>query len=67
MVTVIHVIRVLLILALAFMTLSFVIGIGRPETGVVEKVVLGGLIAGCIFLAVKVTTLASNLQHRLHH
>jgi hypothetical protein len=67
MITLIKASRVLLILVLAVMTLSFVIGIGRPETGVFEKVVLAALIAGCVFLAAKVTTLASSLQCRLRH
>jgi hypothetical protein len=67
MITLIRVTRVLVILVLASMTLSFVIGISRPETGAVEKVVMLGLIAACIFLAAKVTTLAASLQQRLRH
>jgi hypothetical protein len=57
--------RVLLILVLALFTLSFVMGIGSPETGAIEKVVLVTLIAGCIFLATQVSRLASRLQERL--
>jgi hypothetical protein len=57
--------RVLLILLLAVFTISFVIGVGTPETGAVKKVVLLALIAGCVFLAAQVSTLAIRTQERL--
>ena len=65
MITVIRLARVLLILVLAFFTISFVIAIGTPETGPVEKAVLLALIAGCVFLAARVTTVATHTQERL--
>jgi hypothetical protein len=61
----VRVARVLLILVLALFTLSFVMGVGTPETGAIEKVVLVALIAGCIFLAAQVSTLATRVQERL--
>ena len=57
--------RVLLLLLLVFFTVSLVIGLGTPETGVIEKVVLLALIGGCVFLAAKVSTLATRAQARL--
>ena len=57
--------RVLLILLLATFTISLLIGVGSPETGAVEKVVLLALIAGCVFLAAKVSTFAAKTQARL--
>jgi hypothetical protein len=64
-ITLVRLARVLLILFLAFFTVSFVIGLGTPETGTIEKVVLLALIAGCVFLAAKVSTLATKAQTRL--
>jgi hypothetical protein len=57
--------RVLCILLLAFFTVSLVIGLATSETGVIEKVVLLALIAGCVFLAAKVSTLATRAQARI--
>ncbi len=65
MVNLVRVARVLLLLVLTLFTLSLVMGIGSPETGAVEKVVLVALIAGCILLAAQVSRLASRLQERL--
>jgi hypothetical protein len=42
-----------------------VIGLGTSGTGVVEKMVLLALIAECVFLAAKVSTLAARTQARL--
>ena len=67
MITLIRVARVLAILAIAVMTISLIMGIGSPDTGVVEKVVLLGMIAVCVWLAAMVTTVASKLQHRVRH
>jgi hypothetical protein len=63
--TLVRLARVLLVLFIAFFTLSFIIGIGSRETGAVEKVVLLALIAGCVFLAAKISTLAAKAQSRL--
>jgi hypothetical protein len=57
--------RVVVLLLLAFVTLSLVIGLGTSETGFLEKVVLLLLIAGCIFLAAKVSTFATRTEARL--
>ena len=57
--------RVLLILLLATFTISLLIGVGSPETGAVEKVVLLALIAGCVVIAAKVSTVATRAQERL--
>jgi hypothetical protein len=61
----VRVTRVLLILALAVLTVSLVIGLARPETGVVEKLVLVALIAGCVYLAAQVSSWSTRLQARL--
>lgn len=63
--TLVRLVRVLLILLLATFTISLVIGVGSPETGAVEKVVLLALIAGCVVIAAKVSTLATRAQERL--
>ena len=65
MVALVRVGRVLVILVLALLTISFVIGVGRPETGPVEKVVLLALVAGCVFLAARVSSWAADAQERL--
>lgn len=57
--------RVLLIMALAFMTLSLVMGIGTSTTGPLEKLALLFLIGGCVFVAAKLTTLSERIVHRL--
>jgi membrane associated rhomboid family serine protease len=64
-ITLVRLARVLLILFIAFFTVSFVIGLGSRDTGAVEKVALLALIAGCVFLAAKVSTLATKTQSRL--
>jgi hypothetical protein len=63
----VRVARVLLILVLACMTISFVMGIGTGSTGVLEKVVLLGLVGGCVYAAAKVTTLSEWAVRRLEH
>ncbi|CUR55771.1 hypothetical protein NOCA2300003 [metagenome] len=50
---------------LAFVTISLVIGLGSPGTGVVENAILLALLAGYVFLAAKVSTLATRTQTRL--
>jgi hypothetical protein len=56
--------RVLVLLLLAALAASLVIGLGTSGTGAIEKVVLVTLIAGCIYLAAKVTTFAARAQAR---
>jgi hypothetical protein len=63
--TVVRLAKILLIVFLAILTISFVIGVARPETGAIEKSVLLALIAGCVVLAAKVSTLAARAQERL--
>lgn len=65
MIILVRALRVLVTLALAALTLSLVIGLARPETGLVEKVVLVFLIVGCVFLAAKAATLSTRVQARL--
>ena len=55
----------LLILILALIAISFVVGVGTTATGPVEKVVLLLLIGGCVYAAAKVTALSEWLVHRL--
>jgi hypothetical protein len=64
MLTVIRLARVLLTLVLAAITLSFIIGLARAETGPVEKVVLVALIVGCVVLAAKLATWSTRAQAR---
>jgi tryptophan-rich sensory protein len=65
MITLVRLARILVILLLATFTLTFVVGVARPETGVIEKIVLLGLVAGCVVLAAKVSPLASRAERRL--
>jgi membrane associated rhomboid family serine protease len=65
MVALARVVRVLILMLLAFVAISLVIGLGTSGTGVIEKAVLLALIAGCVFLAAKVPTLATRTQTRL--
>jgi hypothetical protein len=55
----------MLLLLIATFTVAFVIGVAGSETGAVEKLALLVLIAGCVFLAAKISTLASKAQERL--
>jgi hypothetical protein len=64
-ITMVRLARILILLLLVFLTISLVIGLGSSGTGVIEKVVLLALIAGCVFLAAKVSTLATWTQARL--
>jgi hypothetical protein len=67
MTTVVRATRVLLLLVLALLTLSFVIGLGSSSTGWFEKLVLVLLIAGCVWVAAKVTTLSTRVAQHLRH
>lgn len=51
--------RVLALLLLAFFAVSLVIGLATSKTGVIEKAVLLAILGGCVFLAAKVSTLAT--------
>ena len=66
MIALVRVVRVLVLLLLALFTVSLVIALGTSGTGVIEKMVLLALIAGCFVLAAKVSTLATKAQARLH-
>ena len=57
--------RVVFLLSLVVMTVSLVIGVARPETGAVEKAVLLALIAGCVFLAAKITRWETRIEDRI--
>jgi hypothetical protein len=62
MIALVRAVRVLVLLLLAFFTVSLVIGLGTSDTGFIEKVVLLALIAVCVFLAAKVSALATKAQ-----
>jgi hypothetical protein len=64
-ITVVRLARVLLIIALAFLTISLVMGIGTPSTGPVEKLVLLVLIGACVYAAAKVSALTERAVQRL--
>jgi hypothetical protein len=67
MTTVVRATRVLLILLLALLAISFVMALGTSSTGLLEKFVLLLLIAGCVYAAAKVTTLSAWMVQRLRH
>ena len=62
MITFVRAARVLLTLVLAALVVSFVIGVARPETGIAEKFALVALIAGCIFLAARISSWSLRAQ-----
>ena len=49
----IRLIRLAILVVLTFVTLSLVIAIGRPETGLAEKIVLGAVVAGTFGVAAR--------------
>ena len=55
----------LLILTLALLAISFVVGVGTPSTGSFEKIVLLLLIGVSVYAAAKITALSEWLVHRL--
>jgi len=67
MITVVRATRVLLILILALLVVSLVMGLGTWSTGVLEKVVLLLLIGVCVYAAAKVSTLSEWMVQRLRH
>jgi hypothetical protein len=52
--------RIALMVVLVFLTLGVVIAIGSPETGPLEKIVLGGLIVALVLAAARVQRLGRN-------
>jgi hypothetical protein len=64
-ITVVRSARVLLVLVLAFLTISSVIGVATPDTGALEKMVLLCLIGGCFYAAAKLTVLTDWAVERL--
>jgi hypothetical protein len=65
MIALVRLAKVLVLLLLAFFTVSLVIGVGTSGTGVIEKSILLVCIAGCVFVAAKVSTFASRTEARL--
>ena len=55
----------LLLLVLATAVISLTIALLSSDTGVAEKVVLAGMIAGCVYLASRVPTYIGRMQTRL--
>lgn len=64
-ITVVRLARVVLLLVLAVITVSLVIGLARLETGAAEKVVLLALIAGYVLLAAKITTWETRMEKHI--
>ncbi len=64
MVALIRVARVALLLILAVIAVSLVIGIARPVTGGVEKVVLGTMFLGSLAVGTAVRAVAARLEVR---
>jgi hypothetical protein len=52
-------VRVALLVVMTFLALGFVIGVGAPETGPVEKVAFGLMIVGVVLLATPVRRIGS--------
>jgi len=57
--------RVFLLLLVATAILGLMMALSTPATGLVEKVVLIGLIAACVYLASRVPTVVGRLEARL--
>ena len=57
--------RVLVIVMLALMAISFIVAVGTTTTGPLEKVALLLLVVACVYAAAKVTALSEWLAHRL--
>jgi hypothetical protein len=67
MVILIRAAQIVLLLVLAAVAVSAIIGMFRPETGGVEKVALVALVALCAAMGVGVTAAATRLQKRVVH
>jgi hypothetical protein len=61
----IRLVRILLILVLALLTIALVIALGRAETGPAEKLALLALTAGCILVAAQASKLATRTRGRI--
>ena len=61
----VRLLQIACIALLAMLAISFAQGLFSPSTGVVEKAVLLLLVGGCLYLATKVTTLATRMLARL--
>jgi hypothetical protein len=66
MVVLVRAARVILLLVVAALTVSLVVSMGSSGTGPVEKIVLVALIAACVVLAAKLTSVATAVEKRLH-
>jgi hypothetical protein len=67
MITVVRATRVLLILLLAMVAISFIIALRTSSAGLLERFVLLLLIAGCVYAAAKATTVSAWMVQRLRH
>jgi len=67
MITVVRATRVLLILLLAMLAISFDMALGTSSTGSLERFVLLLLIAGCVYAAAKANTVSAWMVQRLRH
>ncbi len=67
MIILVQALRVVLILVLAMVTLSALVGLTGSGTGLLEKSALVALIVGCIYLATRVSALSAWMVHRLTH
>jgi len=65
MVVLVRAARVILLLVVAALTVSLVVSMGSSGTGPVEKIVLVALIAACVVLAAKLTSVATAVEKRL--
>jgi hypothetical protein len=65
--TVVRATRVVLIVMLAMLAISFIMALGTSKTGLLEKVALLLLIGGCVCTAAKVTRLSERIVQRLRH
>lgn len=61
----VRVVQVVLLLILAGFGVSLVIALFRPETGVLEKVALVGLLAACLALGGATRSVAARWQSRV--
>ena len=65
MITAVRVARGLLIIALTFISISLIMGVGTSSTGLVEKLVMLLLIGACVYAAAKISALSDWAMQRL--
>ena len=65
MVVLIRVVRVALLLVLAAIAGSLVIGVCRPETGGLEKMAMTALVAACVIAGAGITSASARLVSAL--